>query len=1262
MKKFKLLKLHWSKILSILFLVLLLGAYSNTFAVAPSQTQDSNITSSSLLASVGSSIASGWNSFTGMIRDGVRTFLRIRDYEPGTSTTSPAGSVPSALSPTATTTIIQQITKAGLTGKAGTQGLRGFTGLQGPKGETGATPIIDLSSFVTKSFFDKQIDGIFNSMGKNIQGLSDSLSKEVNTKLLIVTGDATIGGNIILTGTILGSNLSGSASGLNTGDETNLTILTKLGLSSISGTNTGDNAVNSLYSGLATSKQDALGFTPVANTVTVNGHALSSNVTVTPTDLGLVIGTNVLAQRTFGTAANNNTGDFEVPLTFGTGLNRTGNNIISTITQYTDTMADARVTAGITGKQNTITIGTTSQYFKGDLSLGTFPTALTSFTNDLGNYGGFLTSYTETDPIFVASQTHNISSTDITNLSHLSGTNTGDNAVNSLYSSLATSKQDALNGTGFVKISGTTISYDNSTYLTSLSGAVLTNQSTPQTIGSTGSRLAKLWATDLDVTNTITGSISGNAGTVTNGAYINTANSFTNIAPMTTLAESWIGPSSTTGIYFKDGNVGIGTTTPLVALHVNGNFRVNTSDIATVSGKTFLGTLTPLPDEYDQLYVVTPTIMDTIGRGVNVITTYAGTYGGTGINSYMHTSGSGTFNHINGIQSQLFHDGSGILPEGRAFWSYLTATSGTITNGYGYYYAGHGTTGSGAITNPYAFYAVSDPSYFGGRVNTAGGLDVASAFTTTVPLTQNGVNLVLANTTAHNFFFGGSGNVTNTGTYNTAVGLTALTDLTTGINNVGFGYLAGAGVTSGSSNIYLGAAAGANNKTGDGNVFVGFAAGYFETGSSKLFIDNTTRGSEADARTKALVYGVFDADPANQRFVINGSVGIGIAVPTNILHVTGTPATGVPTARIANTLGGTTQNNGLLILAGNDTGVATSELITFKRPDNTTIGTITQTAAGAIAFNSGSDRRIKDEESIKPTTFGLSDLLNIKVDDFTFIGDPNKQKMTGFIAQELYDIYPSAVTTNGDDGIEELAQGVTPWMIDYSKLTPLIVKSVQDLDLKLEEINNLDKENTWRDSIIAWFGNTANGIGDFFINRVHTKELCVAKLDGTEFCANGDQLEMMISGNNSGSGSNGDTSEENTDDNSGEDTDVCPNIDGIQAEIPAGDEINADGQCVEITGGGTGDANESDSNVNENTPDITAPIITLSGDNPITLKVGDTYSEAGATAKDDVDASVAVDISGTVDVSTPGTYNIKYNAKDVAGNPATEITRTVTVE
>jgi hypothetical protein len=55
---------------------------------------------------------------------------------------------------------------------------------------------------------------------------------------------------------------------------------------------------------------------------------------------------------------------------------------------------------------------------------------------------------------------------------------------------------------------------------------------------------------------------STNLSDTSNIPYLNAANSFTLINPLTTIAESWIGPSSTTGIYFKGGNVGIGTTGP----------------------------------------------------------------------------------------------------------------------------------------------------------------------------------------------------------------------------------------------------------------------------------------------------------------------------------------------------------------------------------------------------------------------------------------------------------------------------------------------------------------------------------------------------------------------------------------------------------------------------------------------------------------------------------------------------------------------------
>jgi hypothetical protein len=78
----------------------------------------------------------------------------------------------------------------------------------------------------------------------------------------------------------------------------------------------------------------------------------------------------------------------------------------------------------------------------------------------------------------------------------------------------------------------------------------------------------------LTVSATITGAVSGNAGTVTNGVYTNAANSMTLINPLTTIAESWIGPSSTAGIYFKAGNVGIGTTGPISILHIRGDFTL----------------------------------------------------------------------------------------------------------------------------------------------------------------------------------------------------------------------------------------------------------------------------------------------------------------------------------------------------------------------------------------------------------------------------------------------------------------------------------------------------------------------------------------------------------------------------------------------------------------------------------------------------------------------------------------------------------------
>jgi len=67
-------------------------------------------------------------------------------------------------------------------------------------------------------------------------------------------------------------------------------------------------------------------------------------------------------------------------------------------------------------------------------------------------------------------------------------------------------------------------------------------------------------------------------------------------------------------------------------------------------------------------------------------------------------------------------------------------------------------------------------------------------------------------------------------------------------------------------------------------------------------------------------------------------------------------------------------------------------------------------------------------------------------------------------------------------------------------------------------------------------------------------------------------------------------------------------------------------------------------------PDLTAPEITVIGDNPLTVGVGNAFNDPGARATDDVDGAVTVVSSGEVDTSALGTYTIAYSATDRAGN------------
>jgi len=289
------------------------------------------------------------------------------------------------------------------------------------------------------------------------------------------------------------------------------------------------------------------------------------------------------------------------------------------------------------------------------------------------------------------------------------------------------------------------------------------------------------------------------------------------------------------------------------------------------------------------------------------------------------------------------------------------------------------------------------------------------------------------------------------------------------------------------------------------------------------------------------------------------------------------------------------------------------------------VGNISVTSVSTI-YNTSSDRRVK--ENISPTVLGLNALMQIPVNDFNFINDPNGVRQQGFIAQELYNIYPNAVTTNGDDGIVELdTPNKNPWSVDYGRITPLIVKSIQELNLNLESIAGVSASSTpqaeafvsgfWNNlftHITTWLASAGNGVVNLFASIVHsdtvyTKTICVGN-PGSETCITQTQLDTLLANAASASSSPPPSSE--------------PSV----SSTPA---------------------------------DTIAPVIEIIGDNPATISVGSTYVDPGATVSDagspnigyttSVDGIVMAEVQ--IDTATSSVHTILYSATDQAGNTGT---------
>ena len=110
---------------------------------------------------------------------------------------------------------------------------------------------------------------------------------------------------------------------------------------------------------------------------------------------------------------------------------------------------------------------------------------------------------------------------------------------------------------------------------------------------------------------------------------------------------------------------------------------------------------------------------------------------------------------------------------------------------------------------------------------------------------------------------------------------------------------------------------------------------------------------------------------------------------------------------------------------------------------NTVLGSISTAASSTnVSYNTSSDERLK--ENIVDMPSQLENILKVQPRQFDWKKHGNTAN--GFIAQELYETYPEAVTV----GLEDETQD--PWSVDYGRLTPYMIKAMQEQQEIIESL------------------------------------------------------------------------------------------------------------------------------------------------------------------------------------------------------------------
>ena len=451
-------------------------------------------------------------------------------------------------------------------------------------------------------------------------------------------------------------------------------------------------------------------------------------------------------------------------------------------------------------------------------------------------------------------------------------------------------------------------------------------------------------------------------------------------------------------------------------IKLDGNYPVGTNNVAL--GDTALDSIASGGTRNTAIGFSAGTALTT--QGYNV---FVGSYSGDGATGSGNVAvGDVTLRNASGDYNTAIG--------GEALNSNTTASNNTAVG----YQAGYSnTTGNKNVT----LGGVSGYDNTTGRLNTFVGYNSGANNTTADSNTFMGESAGFTNTTgANNTAIGNASLVFNTtANNNTAVGYQAGYSNTTGGRLTAVGYQAGKNCTATGTiqNAFFGNEAGLSNTSGTNNTFIGGSSGSAITTGSKNTIIGAYNGNQGglDIRTNSNYIVLSDGD-GNPRFV--DSSGVTMMGGKTVFGVTDT---GVSIAD---------DSSGRIVVVGNDNDY----LLRFQNFNGGTRGSIILNSNGTVSYNTSSDYRLK--ENVTNLTGATDRLKQLEPKRFNFIADTDDTTVDGFLAHEVQAVVPEAIHGTKDavdaDGNPEY-QG-----IDQSKLVPLLVATIQELEARITALEN----------------------------------------------------------------------------------------------------------------------------------------------------------------------------------------------------------------